>query len=52
MWSRHRHLELIVTVALTLGAAQRLQSFLSEVKATSPRSTVIVPKYFEPIAIR
>jgi L-ascorbate metabolism protein UlaG (beta-lactamase superfamily) len=33
-------------------ALQRLQSFLSEVKATSPKSTVIVPKYFEPIAIR
>lgn len=33
-------------------AIQRLQSFLLEVKATSPRSTVIVPKYFEAIAIR
>ena len=33
-------------------ARQRLQSFLSEVKATSPRSTVIVPKYFEAIPIR
>ena len=33
-------------------ALQRLQSFLLEVKATSPRSTVIVPKYFEAIAIR
>lgn len=33
-------------------ALQRLQSFLSEVKATSPKSIAIVPKYFEPIAIR
>jgi len=33
-------------------ALQRLQSFLSEVKAASPKSMVIVPKYFEPIAIR
>ncbi len=33
-------------------ALQRLQSFLSEVKATSPKSTAIVPKYFEPIAIQ
>jgi L-ascorbate metabolism protein UlaG (beta-lactamase superfamily) len=33
-------------------ALQRLQSFLSEVKAASPKSTVVVPKYFEPIAIR
>ncbi len=33
-------------------AIQPLQSFLSEVKATSPKSTVIVPKYFEAIAVR
>jgi L-ascorbate metabolism protein UlaG (beta-lactamase superfamily) len=33
-------------------ALQRLQPFLSEVKATSPKSIAIVPKYFEPIAIR
>jgi len=31
---------------------ERLQSFLAEVKAASPKSTVIVPKYFEPIVIR
>ena len=33
-------------------ALERLQSFLSEVKAASPKSTAIVPKYFEPIEIR
>jgi L-ascorbate metabolism protein UlaG (beta-lactamase superfamily) len=33
-------------------ALQRLQPFLSEVKATSPKSIAIVPKYFEPIAIQ
>ena len=33
-------------------ALERLQSFLAEVKAVSPKSTVIVPKYFEPIVIR
>jgi L-ascorbate metabolism protein UlaG (beta-lactamase superfamily) len=33
-------------------ALERLQSFVAEVKAASPKSTVIVPKYFEPIAIR
>jgi L-ascorbate metabolism protein UlaG (beta-lactamase superfamily) len=33
-------------------ALQRLQSFLAEVKAVSPKSRVIVPKYFEPIAIQ
>ena len=32
-------------------AMDRLQSFLSEVKAASPRTTVIVPKYFEPIPL-
>jgi L-ascorbate metabolism protein UlaG (beta-lactamase superfamily) len=32
-------------------ALERLQSFLSEVKAASPKTRVIVPKYFEPIAI-
>jgi L-ascorbate metabolism protein UlaG (beta-lactamase superfamily) len=29
----------------------RLQSFVQEVRAASPKSTVIVPKYFEPIAL-
>jgi L-ascorbate metabolism protein UlaG (beta-lactamase superfamily) len=32
-------------------AIQRLQSFLDEVKAASPKSKVIVPKYFEPISV-
>jgi L-ascorbate metabolism protein UlaG (beta-lactamase superfamily) len=32
-------------------AIQRLQSFLAEVKASSPKTKVVVPKYFEPIAI-
>lgn len=33
-------------------AIGRLQSFVSEVKAASPRTEVIVPKYFEPVAVR
>jgi L-ascorbate metabolism protein UlaG (beta-lactamase superfamily) len=32
-------------------AIQRLQSFLDEVKEASPKTKVIVPKYFEPIVI-
>jgi L-ascorbate metabolism protein UlaG (beta-lactamase superfamily) len=32
-------------------AIQRLQSFLAEVKEASPKTRVVVPKYFEPIAI-
>jgi L-ascorbate metabolism protein UlaG (beta-lactamase superfamily) len=32
-------------------AVQRLQSFLDEVKEASPKTKVIVPKYFEPITI-
>jgi L-ascorbate metabolism protein UlaG (beta-lactamase superfamily) len=32
-------------------AIQRLQSFVAEVKAVAPRSTVIVPKYFDSISI-
>lgn len=32
-------------------AIDRLQSFISEVKAASPHSDVIVPRYFEPIAV-
>jgi L-ascorbate metabolism protein UlaG (beta-lactamase superfamily) len=32
-------------------AVDRLQSFLTEVKAASPNTRVIVPKYFEPIEI-
>jgi hypothetical protein len=33
-------------------AIERLQSFIAEVKATSPASTVTVPKYFEAIDLR
>jgi L-ascorbate metabolism protein UlaG (beta-lactamase superfamily) len=33
-------------------AIERLQSFLAEVKAASPKTKVVVPKYFEPIRIR
>jgi L-ascorbate metabolism protein UlaG (beta-lactamase superfamily) len=32
-------------------AVERVQSFVTEVKAASPKTTVIVPKYFESIAI-
>lgn len=32
-------------------AIERLQSFVAEVKAASPRTEVIVPKYFEPVAV-
>ena len=33
-------------------AIERLQSFLADVKAASPRSVVTVPKYFEAIEVR
>ncbi|HEV2582559.1 MAG TPA: MBL fold metallo-hydrolase [Ktedonobacteraceae bacterium] len=33
-------------------AIERLQSFLDEVKEASPKTNVIVPKYFDPITIR
>ena len=33
-------------------AIQRVQSFLAEVKAASPKTQVIVPKYFEPIVVK
>jgi L-ascorbate metabolism protein UlaG (beta-lactamase superfamily) len=33
-------------------AIERLQSFLADVKAASPKSVVIVPKYFEAIDVR
>jgi len=33
-------------------AIERLQSFIADVKAASPKSEVIVPKYFEAIAVR
>ena len=33
-------------------AIQRLQSFVAEVKAASPKTIVIVPKYFEPVSVR
>jgi len=32
-------------------AVERLQSFLAEVKSASPKTRVIVPKYFDPISI-
>jgi L-ascorbate metabolism protein UlaG (beta-lactamase superfamily) len=32
-------------------AIERLQSFIAEVKAASPRTEVIVPKYFEPVRV-
>jgi L-ascorbate metabolism protein UlaG (beta-lactamase superfamily) len=32
-------------------AIERLQSFIVEVKAASPRTEVIVPKYFEPVVV-
>lgn len=32
-------------------AIERLQSFIAEVKAASPRTEVIVPKYFEPVTV-
>jgi L-ascorbate metabolism protein UlaG (beta-lactamase superfamily) len=32
-------------------AIERLQSFIAEVKAASPETKVIVPKYFEPITV-
>jgi len=32
-------------------AIDALQSFVQEVKATSPKTKVIVPKYFEPITL-
>jgi L-ascorbate metabolism protein UlaG (beta-lactamase superfamily) len=32
-------------------AIQRLQSFLAEVKAASPKTRVVVPKYFDPIMV-
>jgi L-ascorbate metabolism protein UlaG (beta-lactamase superfamily) len=33
------------------GARRRLETFVAEVKAVSPKSSVIVPKYFEPVPI-
>jgi len=33
-------------------AIERLQSFIAEVKAASPKTTVIVPEYFKPIDVR
>ncbi|MGE5833748.1 MAG: hypothetical protein ACM4AI_04670 [Acidobacteriota bacterium] len=33
-------------------ALERLQSFVAEVKAASPRTLVRIPRYFEPIEIR
>jgi L-ascorbate metabolism protein UlaG (beta-lactamase superfamily) len=32
-------------------AVERLQTFIAEVKAASPGTKVVVPKYFEPVAI-
>jgi L-ascorbate metabolism protein UlaG (beta-lactamase superfamily) len=33
-------------------AVQRLQTFIAEVKSASPDTKVVVPKYFEPVAIQ
>jgi L-ascorbate metabolism protein UlaG (beta-lactamase superfamily) len=33
-------------------AIERVQSFLDEVKAASPKTTVTVPRYFEPIVVQ
>ena len=33
-------------------ARERLQSFIAEVKAASPKTEVLVPAYFEPITLR
>ena len=33
-------------------AIERLQSFIADVKAASPKSTVTVPKYFDAIDVR
>ena len=33
-------------------AVERLQSFIADVKAASPKSVVTVPKYFEAIEVR
>src|SRR5205085_11992385 len=32
-------------------ALQRLQSLIAEVKATSPKTQVVVPRYFEAVAV-
>jgi hypothetical protein len=32
-------------------AVERLQTFIAEVKAPSPDSKIVVPRYFEPIVI-
>jgi L-ascorbate metabolism protein UlaG (beta-lactamase superfamily) len=32
-------------------ALQQLQSFIAEVKAASPKTKVVVPRYFEPVAV-
>ena len=32
-------------------AVDRLQSFIEEIKAVSPRTRVIVPEYFKPIRL-
>ncbi len=33
-------------------AVERLQSFITEVRAASPKTTVVVPEYFKPIEVR
>jgi len=41
-----------VTYDVTQDAAvERLQTFIAEVKAPSPDSKIVVPRYFEPIVI-
>jgi hypothetical protein len=32
-------------------AIKRLQTFIAEVKAASPKTRVVVPKYFEPVLV-
>ncbi len=32
-------------------AIKRLQTFIAEVKAASPKTKVVVPKYFEPVIV-
>ena len=32
-------------------AIERLQSFIAEVKGASPKTQVVVPEYFQPIAV-
>ena len=50
--SRHNWDRFNVTYDVAQDAAvQRLQTFLAEVKAASPDTKVVVPKYFAPVVI-